>query len=166
MSILIPFLVFAIGVSHSVQMINTVSRKVTAGESTKSAAASAFRSLIIPGGIALLSDTVGFLTLLTIDIGIIRELAISASLGVGVIILTNLILLPLLISFTHVSVSNTGYGSSNSQVNKLWRKLSLLLPQVCDMGTDDHHGALWFRDAASEFDESWRSSRRCTSATP
>ncbi|NRD74035.1 MMPL family transporter [Shewanella sp. VB17] len=125
MSILIPFLVFAIGVSHSVQMINTVSRKVTAGESTKSAAASAFRSLIIPGGIALLSDTVGFLTLLTIDIGIIRELAISASLGVGVIILTNLILLPLLISFTHVSVSNTGYGSSNSQVNKLWRKLSL-----------------------------------------
>ena len=29
----------------------------------------------MPGGIALLSDTVCFLTLLTIDIGIIRELA-------------------------------------------------------------------------------------------
>ncbi|MGS0729796.1 MMPL family transporter, partial [Shewanella sp. 0m-11] len=100
MSILIPFLVFAIGVSHSVQMINAVRRRVTDGQTTKAAAALAFRSLLIPGGVALLSDTIGFMTLLAIDIGIIRELAISASLGVAVIILTNLMLLPLLISFT------------------------------------------------------------------
>ncbi|MBW8183980.1 efflux RND transporter permease subunit [Shewanella nanhaiensis] len=125
MSILIPFLVFAIGVSHSVQMINAVRRRVADGESTKAASASAFRSLLIPGGIALLSDTVGFLTLLAIDIGIIRELAISASLGVGVIILTNLILLPLVISFTKVSVANTSKDPAESKINQLWRKLSL-----------------------------------------
>lgn len=125
MSILIPFLVFAIGVSHSVQMINTVRRRVADGESTKAAAALAFRSLLIPGGIALLSDTVGFLTLLAIDIGIIRELAISASLGVGVIILTNLILLPLLISYTHVSVPKKPQDDSQNKINLLWRKLSL-----------------------------------------
>ena len=125
MSILIPFLVFAIGVSHSVQMINTVRRRVADGESTKAAAALAFRSLLIPGGIALLSDTVGFLTLLAIDIGIIRELAISASLGVGVIILTNLILLPLLISYTHVSVPKKSKDDSQNKINLLWRKLSL-----------------------------------------
>lgn len=125
MSILIPFLVFAIGVSHSVQMINTVRRRVADGVSTKAAAALAFRSLLIPGGIALLSDTVGFLTLLAIDIGIIRELAISASLGVGVIILTNLILLPLLISYTHVSVPKKLKDDSQSKINLLWRKLSL-----------------------------------------
>lgn len=105
MSILIPFLVFAIGVSHSVQMINAVRRRVGEGETTKAAAASSFRSLLVPGGIALLSDTVGFMTLLAIDIGIIRELAISASLGVAVIILTNLILLPLLISCCKLSPS-------------------------------------------------------------
>lgn len=92
MSILVPFLVFAIGVSHGVQMINAVRRRVMDGQTTKAAAASAFRSLLVPGGVALLSDTVGFITLLSIDIGIIRELAISASLGVGVIIFTNLIL--------------------------------------------------------------------------
>jgi predicted RND superfamily exporter protein len=125
MSILIPFLVFAIGVSHSVQMINAVRRRVADGESTKAAAALAFRSLLIPGGIALLSDTVGFLTLLAIDIGIIRELAISASLGVGVIILTNLILLPLVISYTHVSVPKKLKDESQSKINLLWRKLSL-----------------------------------------
>ncbi|QYJ95532.1 efflux RND transporter permease subunit [Shewanella spartinae] len=121
MSILIPFLVFAIGVSHGVQMINAVRRRVGEGETTKAAAALAFRSLLIPGGVALLSDTVGFMTLLAIDIGIIRELAISASLGVAVIILTNLVLLPLLISFTEVKALPT---KSNGKVDALWAKLS------------------------------------------
>ncbi|QCZ93478.1 efflux RND transporter permease subunit [Salinimonas iocasae] len=99
MSILVPFLVFAIGVSHGVQMINAVEKKAIGGAGAKHAAMFAFRSLLIPGGIALLSDTVGFMTLLVIDIGIIRELAITASIGVAVIILTNLILLPVLMSF-------------------------------------------------------------------
>ncbi|GIU48372.1 efflux RND transporter permease subunit [Shewanella algidipiscicola] len=121
MSILIPFLVFAIGVSHSVQMINAVRRRVGEGETTKAAAALAFRSLLVPGGIALLSDTVGFMTLLAIDIGIIRELAISASLGVAVIILTNLILLPLLISYTQV---NPLAVKPHAGIDKLWLRLS------------------------------------------
>ncbi len=102
MSILIPFLVFAIGVSHGVQMINSVVKQVAQGESSKQAAQASFRVLLIPGGIALLSDTVGFLTLLSIDIGIIRELAITASLGVAMIILTNLVLLPLLVSYLSI----------------------------------------------------------------
>ncbi|QYJ87690.1 MMPL family transporter [Shewanella mesophila] len=121
MSILIPFLVFAIGVSHSVQMINAVRRRVSEGETTKAAAALAFRSLLIPGGIALLSDTVGFMTLLAIDIGIIRELAISASLGVAVIILTNLILLPLLISYIEVKPLEV---KADNKIDKLWLRLS------------------------------------------
>ncbi|MCL1145889.1 MMPL family transporter [Shewanella marinintestina] len=121
MSILIPFLVFAIGVSHSVQMINAVRRRVTDGQSTKAAAALAFRSLLIPGGVALLSDTIGFMTLLAIDIGIIRELAISASLGVAVIILTNLMLLPLLISFTTVTPNKE---IKDKPGNNIWLTLS------------------------------------------
>lgn len=99
MSILVPFLVFAIGVSHGVQMINAIGKKVAEGYSTRVCCQSSFRVLLVPGGIALLSDTVGFLTLLTIDIGIIRELAITASLGVAVIIFTNLILLPVWASY-------------------------------------------------------------------
>ncbi|MFT5711679.1 MAG: putative RND superfamily exporter protein [Glaciecola sp.] len=103
MSILVPFLVFAIGVSHGVQMINAVSKKVSTGMDVKLASQYAFKTLLIPGGIALLSDTVGFMTLLVIDIGIIRELAITASMGVAVIILTNLLLLPVLMSYVKVS---------------------------------------------------------------
>lgn len=103
MSILVPFLVFAIGVSHGVQMINSVSKMVNGGKTSKEAAQLSFRVLLVPGGIALLSDTVGFMTLLSIDIGIIRELAITASLGVAMIILTNLVLLPLLVSYINIA---------------------------------------------------------------
>jgi predicted RND superfamily exporter protein len=123
MSILVPFLVFAIGVSHGVQMINAVRRRVLDGQTTKAAAASAFRSLLVPGGVALLSDTVGFLTLLSIDIGIIRELAISASLGVAVIILTNLILLPLVISYFELP-SKQDSLEKRQKIENIWRGLS------------------------------------------
>ena len=110
MSILLPFLIFAIGVSHGVQMINCISKQVAEGHSAIEAAKYSFGILLIPGGIALLSDTVGFLTLLSIDIGIIHELAITASLGVAMIILTNLVLLPVLVSYLSLknNISETG----------------------------------------------------------
>lgn len=117
MSILIPFLVFAIGVSHGVQMINSVVKKVAVGLTPASAAQASFRALLIPGGVALVSDTVGFLTLLSIDIGIIKELAITASIGVAMIILTNLILLPVLLSYTKIrTTEKVGQLSEESVV--------------------------------------------------
>ena len=99
MSILVPFLIFAIGVSHGMQMINAMGYQVISGADPESAARTSFRLLLIPGTIALLSDTVGFLTLLLIEIGVIQELAITASIGVAVIILTNLLLIPLIMSY-------------------------------------------------------------------
>ena len=125
MSILVPFLVFAIGVSHGVQMINSVSKMVNNGKTSKEAAQLSFRVLLVPGGIALLSDTVGFMTLLSIDIGIIRELAITASLGVAMIILTNLVLLPLLVSYMHVPKNKTNKQvKSKSTADSVWHFMS------------------------------------------
>ena len=103
-SVLVPFLVFAIGVSHGVQIINAIAQvKITFNEDKISSARLAFRQLYIAGMIALVSDVVGFLTLLLIDIAVIKELAIVASLGVLVIIFTNLFLLPIVKSYTGVS---------------------------------------------------------------
>jgi predicted RND superfamily exporter protein len=99
MSILVPFLVFAIGVSHGVQMINSMRAEIFNGASSEDAAKASFQRLLIPGGIALASDTIGFLTILLIKIEIIQEMAITASIGVAVIILTNLFLLPVLLSY-------------------------------------------------------------------
>ena len=100
--ILVPFLIFAIGVSHGVQMINAVGAEVYDGADGLTASRMAMRRLFIPGALALGSDIIGFLTILFIDIGIIRELAITASLGVMIIFLTNLFLLPILLSFVRL----------------------------------------------------------------
>ncbi|MEO3679955.1 efflux RND transporter permease subunit [Rheinheimera fenheensis] len=125
MSILVPFLVFAIGVSHGVQMINSTGKRVAAGMDAKTAAQASFRKLLVPGGVALLSDTVGFLTLLIIEIGVIRELAITASLGVAVIILTNLILLPVLMSFVRFSQRyKDKVAAPSPTTDKIWFALS------------------------------------------
>lgn len=99
MSILVPFLVFAIGVSHGVQMISAIRSEVYHGAGFEQGSRLAFRKVLLPGMVALISDTVGFITILLIDVGIIREMAITASIGVGVIIFTNLVLLPVLMSY-------------------------------------------------------------------
>ncbi|MEE4254408.1 MAG: MMPL family transporter, partial [Desulfuromusa sp.] len=99
MGLLVPFLIFAIGVSHAVQMITANTAEVRAGADRLEAAKSCFRQLLIPGFIALASDTIGFITIQLIEIKVIQEMAVTASLGVAVIILSNLILLPILLSY-------------------------------------------------------------------
>jgi hypothetical protein len=99
MGLLVPFLIFAIGVSHAVQMITANAAEIRTGSSNFEAAKSSFRQLLIPGFIALASDTIGFITIQLIEIRVIQEMAVTASLGVAVIILTNLILLPILLSW-------------------------------------------------------------------
>ena len=102
-SILVPFLVFAIGMSHGAQKMNGIMQDVGRGMHKLVAARFTFRRLFLAGLTALLADAVGFAVLLVIDIQVIRELAVAASLGVGVLIFTNLILLPVLLSYTGVS---------------------------------------------------------------
>ncbi len=102
-SMLIPFLVFAIGVSHGVQMINAMMHGKSEGRDDEGAARYAFRSLYVPGLTALVSDGIGFATLMVIEIQVIHDLAIAASVGVLVVILTNLILLPVLMSFKGIA---------------------------------------------------------------
>jgi len=104
-SMLVPFLVFAIGISHSVQMINRFGEHMCEGMTKRDAAWLTFVRLSKPGFIALVSDGVGFFTLSVIDIPVIRELAWVASSGVAILILTNLILLPLLLSYSGISNS-------------------------------------------------------------
>ncbi|MCF8024746.1 MAG: MMPL family transporter [Desulfobacteraceae bacterium] len=102
-SILVPFLIFAIGVSHGVQIINGIHHEVMQGTDKMNAARRAFRKLSKPGFIALITDCLGFATLMIIQIHVIQELAIGASVGVFVLILTNLILLPILMSYAGIN---------------------------------------------------------------
>jgi predicted RND superfamily exporter protein len=102
-SILVPFLVFAIGVSHGAQKMNGIMQDVGRGTHLLVAARYTFRRLFLAGLTALLADAVGFAVLMTIDIPVIRDLALTASIGVAVLIFTNLLLLPVLLSYVGVS---------------------------------------------------------------
>lgn len=124
-SMLVPFLIFAIGISHGVQKINGIALQSSDADNALTAARRTFRQLFLPGMIAILADAVGFITLLIIDIGVIRELAIGASIGVAVIVFTNLILLPVAISY--VGISKKAIDRSKKDATRehpFWRLLS------------------------------------------
>jgi uncharacterized protein len=124
-SMLVPFLIFAIGISHGVQKINGIAQHSSDAENALTAARRTFRQLFLPGMIAILADAVGFITLTVMDIGVIRELAIGASIGVIVIVFTNLILLPVAISY--LGISKKAIERSKRDANSeqpFWRFLS------------------------------------------
>jgi len=99
LGLLVPFLIFAIGVSHGVQKISAVKEAAVAGLASMDAARQTFRQLLMPAIIALLADLVGFITILLIPVRVVQEMAVTASIGVAIVILTDLILLPVLVSW-------------------------------------------------------------------
>ncbi len=104
MSILVPFLIFSIGVSHAVQMGNAWRHEVVVKAAAPlPAARRAFARLLVPGSVALITDVLGFLAILHIEIDVVRELGITSSLGLAAMILTNMLLLPVLLSYTRLS---------------------------------------------------------------
>jgi hypothetical protein len=108
-----------------VQIINRFSYYCHAGADNKTAARRSFISLCKPGFVALLSDGVGFLTLRVIDIPVIQELALVASTGIAILVLTNLILLPIMLSYTGISHRGRCYRDNKARSEYAhWRLLS------------------------------------------
>ncbi|HEN8799249.1 TPA: MMPL family transporter [Pseudomonas putida] len=101
-SILVPFLIFAIGVSHAAQKMNGILQDIGRGTHRQVAARYTFRRLFLAGVTALLADAVGFAVLMLIDIPVIQDLAITASIGVAVLIFTSLLLMPVALSYVGV----------------------------------------------------------------
>jgi len=131
-SMLVPFLIFAIGMSHGAQKMNGIMQDIGRGAHKLVAARFTFRRLFLAGLTALLADAVGFAVLLVIDIQVIKELAVAASIGVAALIFTNLILLPILLSYTGVSANAAARSlraeaaeSSGGDKEGLWRFLDL-----------------------------------------
>lgn len=130
-SILVPFLIFAIGMSHGSQKMNGVMQDIGRGNPKKVAARLTFRRLFMAGFTALLCDALGFAVLMTIQITAIRELAIAASIGVALLVITNLILLPVLLSYIGVSSKAARLSvkeeekGPNTVRHPLWRVLDI-----------------------------------------
>ncbi len=129
-SILVPFLVFAIGVSHGAQKMNGIMQDIARGAHRLVAARYTFRRLFLAGLTALVADAVGFAVLMVIDIAVIRDLALTASIGVAVLIVTNLILIPVLLSYVGVSpkaAARSLAADSDANRNKGFNRLFSVL---------------------------------------
>ncbi len=131
-SVLVPFLVFAIGMSHGAQKMNGIMQDVGRGLHKVIAARFTFRRLFMAGLTALLCDAVGFAVLMIIQIEVIQDLALISSIGVAVLILTNLIVLPILLSYAGVSPSAAQRSLKSEQAEQsggekhpIWRFLDL-----------------------------------------
>jgi predicted RND superfamily exporter protein len=140
-SMLVPFLVFAIGMSHGAQKMNGIMQDIGRGTHKLVAARHTFRRLFLAGLTALLADAVGFAVLLVIDIPVIKELAVAASLGVAMLVFTNLILLPILLSYTGVSrhaalrsLRTETADEAGAAPHRLWRGLVLFTERRWALG--------------------------------
>jgi hypothetical protein len=115
-SVLVPFVVFAIGMSHGAQKMNGIMQAIGRGTHKLVAARYTFRRLFITGMVALITDAIGFAVLMVIDIPVIQDLAVTASIGVATLIVTNLILLPILLSYIGVSASAAERSQRNERL--------------------------------------------------
>lgn len=129
-SVLVPFLIFAIGVSHAAQKMNGIMQDIARGTHRLIAARYTFRRLFLAGVTALLADAVGFAVLMLIDIPVIQDLAITASIGVAVLIFTSLLLMPVALSFVGVgrkaaerALRIDTNAAANQGFGKLWALL-------------------------------------------
>ncbi len=121
MSILVPFLIFSIAVSHAVQMTNAWRLEILAGETSEEASRKSFRKLFIPGTMALLANGLGFLVIAFVEIEMVQELALTATLGVTVMIISNKLLLPALLSYRSGARLKP---RSEAGLDTLWRAIA------------------------------------------
>jgi predicted RND superfamily exporter protein len=99
-AILVPFLVLSIGVSHGIQITSFWLYEVADhGLGSFDASRATYRRLVIPGISAVLTNVVGFGTILLVPISIVQEMALNAMFGLVAIIVCKKILLPCLLSY-------------------------------------------------------------------
>jgi len=107
-----------------VQMTNAWKQDVLAGASAHQAAQSAFCKIFIPGSLALLMNALGFAVIMLIDIPIVHELGVTACLGVMLMIVTNKMLLPLILSYLKVGRDGGARQAQAGARHRLWWWLS------------------------------------------
>jgi len=126
MSILVPFLIFSIGVSHAVQMTNAWKYEYRMGNTAEQAANLAIRRLAIPGTVALLTNALGFMVIMMIDIPIVHELGVTACIGVLLMVITNKVVLPVVLSYLQLKPKLEDANTRGAEQHPGWWKVSAL----------------------------------------
>ncbi|MEK9907433.1 MAG: RND family transporter, partial [Gammaproteobacteria bacterium] len=126
LSILVPFLIFAIAVSHAVQMTNAWKLEMAHTNDSTLSAAKSFEKLFLPGSIALIANAIGFMVIAFVDITVVREMAFVATLGVSLMIISNKILLPILLSYCPSNIKFSQSLNASAPLEATWTKLVII----------------------------------------
>jgi predicted RND superfamily exporter protein len=99
-TVLAPFIVFALGVSHSVQYVKRYYEYMsTHKRNSKAAAINISKTLFQPAFASLLTDFIGPVTLFIVPLGMVKSLAVAIGFGILSIFFATVILVPNLLSF-------------------------------------------------------------------
>jgi predicted RND superfamily exporter protein len=129
-AILVPFLILSIGVSHGVQYINNWGNEVAEnGRNAYDASVETFRLLFVPGTVAIITNVIGFATLMFIQIDIVREMALNAAMGMAAVIITNKVMLPIALTWIHLKDPEKYRAAQKRRQNAgdgFWQKLAAI----------------------------------------
>ena len=97
-TILVPFLIMALDICHSVQLIKRYYERLNLTTDGATAAQESLQSLFVPALVSLITDSLGFLTLLFVPIPLIKGMALTAGIGAISSLFTTLTFIPPMLS--------------------------------------------------------------------
>ncbi|MFH1655212.1 MAG: MMPL family transporter [Candidatus Omnitrophota bacterium] len=101
-TILVPFIVLSLGISHSVHTLNRYYEEMkTPKMKSKHAVVNTMAHLFIPGLACVLTDGFGFLSLTIVPLPTIRSMACASGLGILANFITSFMFTPAILSFMH-----------------------------------------------------------------
>ncbi|MCE9523537.1 MAG: MMPL family transporter [Alphaproteobacteria bacterium] len=103
LGLIVPFLIYAIGVSHGVQQINLFLVATVRGHTPVEAAQRSFRRLLVPGFFSLITVMTAFIAVLLVPVPFVQDLAVIAIIGIALKLISNLLMLPLAASYVRFS---------------------------------------------------------------
>lgn len=101
-TVLVPFFVFSLGICHSVQFMKRYFHESQHAVSRSDAARNVFRALLVPASASLITDSIGFFSLLLIPLDLIKGLALTAGIGILSLFVSVILFLPAVLSYVPV----------------------------------------------------------------
>lgn len=118
-TILVPFLIFALGISHSVQFMGRYFELAAIHGPSPAVSEKVLASLLAPAAASLVTDAVGFFSLLLIPVDLLRAMALSAGIGVIGIFVNTVLFIPAVLSFAAIPRRQKGAEADGKGITGL-----------------------------------------------
>jgi len=101
-TILVPFIVFSLGISHSVHTLKRYYEEMHSPDmKSKHAVVNTMAHLFLPGIACVFTDGFGFLSLMMVPLPTIKSMALASSFGIFANFFTSFMFTPCVLSFMH-----------------------------------------------------------------